>query len=588
MRELMQMRKRGDFKKYPRRKADFFLKLLHLPCQGAFLMSPLSGCFSLCDVSLRCRLSGGNANNGAAAGAGASNANNAWSNTNANVSAPLHFVNTRSRRERPCRLAEDNLAKRIPVGFYKFDGFPQRKADTSQTRKPTHNMKRYGNLYEHVCSYETLVQASQNARRGKNRQHTVREFYSDFEKNILKLQEELLTHTFKTSEYSVFTVYEPKERIIYKLPFRDRVVHWAIMLIVGEIWTAHFTRDTYSCIKGRGIHAVVRKLKSDLTSDPVGTAYCLKIDIRKFYPSIDHAILKHIIAKKIKDAELLNLLAEIIDSVPPNKGIPIGNYLSQFFANLYLTELDHLLKEVYHVRYYYRYADDIVLLGTSKGELHGLLVAINHYLNNDRNLNLKSNYQVYPVAGRGIDFVGYIFYHTHILARKKNKQGLARTVFKLRRQGIDENAIRIEVASRTGFMLHCNSIHLLKSLNLNVVGMKKFSEVSKGKGKLEGSKLHIDQILDKPLRLLAYEITDSKHNADKCLTVQYEIEENVKGEDGNVKTEWVKHITFTGSKALVSQLQDVESGDFPFCVKIIKQPIGEGGRKCFYKLIDPD
>jgi retron-type reverse transcriptase len=444
-------------------------------------------------------------------------------------------------------------------------------------------MKRFPNLYEQVCAYDNLVAAAENARKGKGRQGTVKAFYRDFENNIRQLQEELLNHTFRTSVYSIFTVYEPKERIIYRLPFRDRVVHWAIMLIVEPIWVRNFTRDTYSCITGRGIHAAFRKLKKDL-KDVEGTQYCLKLDIRKFYPTIDHDILKQVIRKKIKDAALLQLLDGIIDSVPPCEGVPIGNYLSQFFANLYLSEFDHLLKEQYKVKYYYRYADDIVILDSSKERLHGLLIAISNYVQSERRQQLKSNFQIFPVASRGIDFVGYVFYHTHIRTRKRNKQALARQLAKLRKKDLSEREIMLRIASRVGFIQHCNSINLFNKLNVkNVKSMKKFSEVEKTRGKLEGAKLHIDTILNHPIRLLAFELMDSKHNAEKCLTIQYEIEE---APLSGGEMAWVKHITFTGSKALIKQLDGLGPDDFPVETKIIEQVIGDG-RKHFYKFTDP-
>jgi hypothetical protein len=156
-------------------------------------------------------------------------------------------------------------------------------------------------------------------------------------------------------------------------------------------------------------------------------------------------------------------------------------------------------------------------------------------------------------------------------------------VLALRKQGRSEEEIRLETASRVGFMIHCNSRHLLKTLNMT--GMKKFSDVAKTTGKFEGLKLHINDVLDKTIKVLAYELTDSKHNADKCLTIQYEISEEVPQADETTKTEWVKHITFTGSKSLVKQLQDIETTDFPFMAKIIKQPLARG--KCFYKFVDP-
>jgi retron-type reverse transcriptase len=320
-------------------------------------------------------------------------------------------------------------------------------------------MKRFSNLYGQICSYDNLVAAAENARKGKGRQGAVKDFYKDFEGNLRQLQQELLTHSFKTSDYSVFTIYEPKERIIYRLPFRDRIVHWAIMLVVEPIWVRNFTRDTYSCITGRGIHAAFRKLKEDL-KDVAGTRYCLKVDVKKFYPTIDHGILKRIIRKKIKDSALLALLDGIIDSVPPDEGVPIGNYLSQFFANLYLSEFDHLLKEQYKVKYYYRYADDIVILDGSKERLHGLLVAMNDYLMTERNQRLKGNFQIFPVESRGIDFIGYVFYHTHVLVRKKNKQALAQQLSRLRKKDLPDREIMLRVASRVGFIQHCNSINL--------------------------------------------------------------------------------------------------------------------------------
>lgn len=145
------------------------------------------------------------------------------------------------------------------------------------------------------------------------------------------------------------------------------------MNILEPIWLSIFTKDTYSCIKNRGIHKLVNNLKKALKSDPEGTKYCLKLDIKKFYPSINHDILKQIIRYKIKDEELLQLLDEIIDSA---EGVPIGNYLSQFFANLYLAYFDHWIKEILKVIYYFRYCDDITILGSSKEELHEWLLKI--------------------------------------------------------------------------------------------------------------------------------------------------------------------------------------------------------------------
>lgn len=451
-------------------------------------------------------------------------------------------------------------------------------------------MKRYGNLYAQICDINNLRLAAQNAASGKRRRSEVTAFFANLEENLEQLHRELTEKRYKTSPYDVFVKFEGKRREIYKLPFRDRVVHWAIMQVLEPIWTPQFTADTHACIKGRGMHSLLRKLREDLRNDPEGTAYCLKLDIRKFYPSIDHEKMKAVVRRKIKDPEVLWLLDGIIESAP---GVPIGNYISQYFANLYLSELDHLLKEVAGVRYYYRYADDMVLLAGDKPTLHGWLVLINDWLNEERRVDLKSNYQVFPVESRGIDFVGYVTFHTHCLARKKNKQGLCRELAKLRKAGVPEAEIMLLTASRAGFMLHCDSKHLFKVLN-----MKKFSDlVPKTTGNLTGTKYHNDTILNREIHLTGYKLAPSKFNNDQSLTLQYEIEEQltetgpdgqsrpVIDDDGNAVTGWVKHITFTGSQALIRQLEGVEITE-PLRAKIIKQPIDRG--RCFYKIVDPD
>jgi retron-type reverse transcriptase len=186
------------------------------------------------------------------------------------------------------------------------------------------------------------------------------------------------------------------------------------MQVLEPIWKKTFIADTYSSIKGRGIHKGVARIKSALT-DIGNTQYCLKLDIRKFYPSINHDILKSIIRRKIKDPNVLALLDGIIDSA---EGVPIGNYLSQYFGNLYLTYLDHWLKETKHCKYYFRYCDDMVTLHADKVHLSQLKDNIEAYLSKNLKLTLKSNWQIFPVDARGIDFLGYRFYHNYTLLRK--------------------------------------------------------------------------------------------------------------------------------------------------------------------------
>lgn len=427
--------------------------------------------------------------------------------------------------------------------------------------------------------------ASYNAGKGKRKRDEVVKFEADLDANLLQLQQELQSRTYATSKYDIFIKHEPKRREIYKLPFRDRVVQWAILQVLEPIWVPTFTSDTYACIKGRGIHSLLHKLRKDMRTDPDGTRYCLKLDIRKFYPSIDHATLKKVVRQKIKDPDLLWLLDGIIDSAD---GVPIGNYISQYFANLYLSELDHRIKEFISVKYYYRYADDIVVLSDSKAFLSGVLVFINDYLCNDRVLDIKRNYQIFPVDSRGVDFIGYVTYHTHCLARKRNKKALCREVSRLRGLGMADNDIRLRVASRLGFMKHCDSKNLI-----NILGMKKFSEINPKQGKLTGSKYKIDEILNREIHITGFEVSKSRYEG-KVLTLQYEICEQLRDDQGQLLTEngepvygWVRHIAFTGSRSLMEQLDGVELTE-PVAAKIIKQPIGGDKKRGFYAIVDPD
>jgi RNA-directed DNA polymerase len=314
-------------------------------------------------------------------------------------------------------------------------------------------MKRQNNLYEQIYTIENIQLADAVARKGKLNQPGVIEHDRNRSENIQQLHLMLKNKTFHTSAYTTFKIYEPKERLIFKLPyFPDRIAHHAIMNILEPIFVSTFTKDTYSCIKKRGIHAAARAVKKAL-NDVSETQYCLKLDIKKFYPNIDHNVLKALLRRKFKDADLLWLLDEIIDSTD---GLPIGNYLSQYLANFYLAYFDHWIKEDKQVKYYFRYADDLVFLSDNKPYLHELLSDIRNYLLEELKLNLKDNYQVFPVKERGIDFVGYVFRHTHTLLRKSIKQSFARM--------LKRNRNKRSIASYFGWACHCNSKNLLNKL----------------------------------------------------------------------------------------------------------------------------
>lgn len=299
---------------------------------------------------------------------------------------------------------------------------------------------------------ETLRVADSIARRGKTGRSDIVLFDQDHEGNLLAIHKSLVNRTFRTSKYTMFKVWEPKERKVYWLPYVDQVVHHAIMLNIGPVIMGMFTKDTYSCIKGRGIHAASYALR-DALKDVHGAQYCLKLDIQKFYPSVDHDALKSLLRRKFKDNDLLDLLDEIIDSAD---GLPIGNYLSIAFGNFYLAYFDHVIKEIFKVKYYFRYTDDMVILADNKPYLHALLAKIRVYLQMELKLTIKKNYQIFEVSKRGIDFVGYRHYHTHVLLRASIKRAFCRMVARrLNRQSL---------ASYEGWLKHANCLNLKQKI----------------------------------------------------------------------------------------------------------------------------
>lgn len=367
--------------------------------------------------------------------------------TNTNVSSRL-CLNIYSQRK-PWQQAKKLLSNLTGAGI--------RKENATYKSK---GMKRIGNLFNQICSKENLELADKKARKGKltegkkNKSRRtlieIKEHDKNREANILSLQQSLINKTYRTKDYSNFEIFEKKKRLVSRLPYYPyRIVQHAIMNIIEAIFRALFTADTYSCIKDRGLHLAVDNLKTAL-KDTFATTYYLQLDIHKFYPNVDHDILKQLLRRKFKDANLLWLLDEIIDSAP---GLPIGNYTSQHFANFYLTYFDHWIKEVKRVKYYFRYADDIVILSNDKRELHKLRFEIQQYLQQHLKLQIKSNYRVAPVH-TGINFLGYIFTQNNIRLRPEIKERF----IKMTRYNKNLRSI----ASYNGWFGPCNGKHLWK------------------------------------------------------------------------------------------------------------------------------
>ena len=311
-----------------------------------------------------------------------------------------------------------------------------------------------------------VLRATNNTIRGKKTRHDVQRMmeqvgYIETMQNVWEL---LSTEQFTPSEYTEKTINDGKERHLKIAPLvPDRIVHHCLVDVLEEHLQRLFIANTYACVRGRGIHKCLQDLNRALQRNKRGTRYCLKIDIRHYYDNIDHEVLKRIIAKSVGDKRLLRLIYLIIDSTE-GKGIPIGFLTSQYFANWYLTPFDHWIKEVMRVRYYYRYMDDIVVLGRTKTELHELLEAMRRYLGEELRLEIKPNHQVFPVDARSIDFVGYKSNHYNVLVRASILKRYWRKLNKLQRKSKQRGGITFEqavheLASHYGWLQHCDREH---------------------------------------------------------------------------------------------------------------------------------
>jgi len=317
-------------------------------------------------------------------------------------------------------------------------------------------MKRHGNLYEKLTTAENIHLAWQEARRGKSKKAAVRRFEKEPEVNLARIRESLIQKNYQPSPYKTKMIYEPKKRLIYILPFApDRIVHHALMQVVEPIWTGLFISDSYACIRGRGLHAGSRRTMEFVRKN----RYCLKMDISKFYPSVDHNIMFDIIRNKIKCPDTLDLFHKIIFSVPDGKNVPIGNYTSQWMGNLYLNELDMFVKHTLRFKDYIRYCDDFLLFHDDKTVLNHAAREIEDFLLDHLALKL-SKCDLFPVS-RGVDFLGYRHFPGYVLLRKSTSIRIRRRLSKLpgllAAGRITLDRFRGSVASVNGWMKWANA-----------------------------------------------------------------------------------------------------------------------------------
>lgn len=350
-------------------------------------------------------------------------------------------------------------------------------------------MKRYGNLYPQIYTFSNLIDAWKKARKGKRYTPAAATFERNLDYELADLYQQLETETYQPGQYVHFIVHEPKRRLISAAPFRDRVVHHALCNVIGPIFERKFMEDSYANRVGKGTHAALDRCTCFMRRYP----YVLQCDIQQFFPAIDHAVLKSLLVRPIRDEKVLQLCGKIIDSgqgvlteeydmryFPGDdllaalrpRGLPIGNLTSQFWANVYLNPLDHFIKRVLKCAAYIRYVDDFLLFGNDKKTLHEWQRQIIQFLQTLRLTLHENRAQPRPVE-QGIPFLGFTIYPDH--RRLKRGKGISyrRHLYSLRdsyKQGkIERQKVDVSVRAWVGHVMHGDTWGLRTTLFEDVI-----------------------------------------------------------------------------------------------------------------------
>lgn len=322
-------------------------------------------------------------------------------------------------------------------------------------------------LYDIIRSRDNVAKALKAACRDHARDPAVIRIRENPEPYIEAVCQILDEQTFHYSEFKRKTIFERGKwrDLCYTRTFPDRIVQHAVMQVVAPILLGMCTADTYAAMPGRGLHMANRAIRKALREDPEHTRYCLKIDVKSYFPSVDRGILFELIKRKIRCPRTLEILHRMIFDCPGEKGLLIGLYISQILSTFYLSRFDHYVKEVLGQRHYYRYMDDIVVLGSNKVVLRNVLRYIRRELGKLR-LTVKGNWQVFPVDSRGIDFIGYVFRHSHTRVRKRNKIAYKRTCNRIVHCVVHSRPITPHMlaskVSYEGLLTWCDSRNLVK------------------------------------------------------------------------------------------------------------------------------
>lgn len=322
-----------------------------------------------------------------------------------------------------------------------------------------------GNVFEKIISLENLFLAWEEFQCGKRKKADVLKFEFDLEDNLFRFHEELKTKNYRHSDYTAFTVCDPKPRRIHKACVRDRVLHHAIFRVIYPIFDKGFIFDAYSCRNEKGPHRAVTRLEKFLKKESRNNhrnIFALKCDIRKFFDSVDQDILLIIIRRKIKDTDAMWLIENIVRSF--EKGLPLGNVTSQLFANIYLNELDQFVKHKFHQKFYLRYCDDFIVLGENAETLKELIMPIREFLGNKLRLALHPEKVIIRKYRQGIDFLGYVVLPHHRVLRTKTKRRTFRRLdekrFEFQAGLISEDSLNQSLQSYLGILKHCKGVKI--------------------------------------------------------------------------------------------------------------------------------
>ncbi len=341
-------------------------------------------------------------------------------------------------------------------------------------------MKTYKNLYQKLCNLDNLVSAFRKARKGKSKKDYVIKFESNLQTNLENLQKDLINKTYYSSDLKKFIIRDPKTRTIHASIFRDRIVHHAIINILNPIYEKIFIYDSFASRKNKGTHNAInrfesfikkvssngRLIKNNFNNNSI-QGYVLKADFKHYFGSVNHEVLTSILRKKIGDEDLINLIKIVLDNFEISKGIgmPLGNYTSQFFANVYLNELDYYVKHTLRIKYYIRYVDDFVILHKNKKRLRYFLEHINNFI---PCLKIKLHPEKTEIHAlrNGITFLGYrIFYHYKLLRKRNIKyfmKKLEGNISLYNNKEISEEQFESRINGWFGYAKFGNTFNLMK------------------------------------------------------------------------------------------------------------------------------